>query len=173
MISLISGKYKGKKLYQVKSSKVRPTQAKIRKSIFQILEPFDGMKILDLYAGIGSFGFEAISRGAESTTFVEKDRQIFKILKKNSFLFIEESIKLYFGDCMKFLNHKSNIKYDIIFADPPYSVSNYNIIKEKTLSFLKPKGILCVEMYKQKIKGEVDRIKYYGDTQVVFWENKI
>ena len=49
MISIIAGKYKGRKLYNVKDLHVRPTQAKVRKSVFQILEPFDGMKVLDLY----------------------------------------------------------------------------------------------------------------------------
>ena len=59
MISLIAGKYKGNKLYQFSNTYVRHTQAKIRKSVFQILEPFDGLEILDLYAGVGTLGFEA------------------------------------------------------------------------------------------------------------------
>ena len=83
MISLISGKYKGKKLYQFSNKHVRPTQAKIRKSIFQILEPFDGMEVLDLYAGVGTLGIEAMSRGATRVVFVENNRRVFKVLKKN------------------------------------------------------------------------------------------
>ena len=62
MISIIAGKYKGRKLYDVKDLHVRPTQAKVRKSVFQILEPFDGMEVLDLYAGVGTLGIEAMSR---------------------------------------------------------------------------------------------------------------
>ena len=54
MISIIAGKYKGRKLHDVKNLYVRPTQAKVRKSIFQILEPFNDMVVLDLYAGTGS-----------------------------------------------------------------------------------------------------------------------
>ena len=69
---MIAGKYKGKKLYHFSNIYVRPTQAKIRKSIFQILEPFNGMEVLDLYAGVGTLGFESLSRGASRAVFVEK-----------------------------------------------------------------------------------------------------
>ena len=88
MISIIAGKYKGRKLYDVKDLHVRPTQAKVRKSVFQILEPFDGMEVLDLYAGVGTLGIEAISRGANRVVFVEKNRRVFKVLKKNVELFL-------------------------------------------------------------------------------------
>ena len=81
MLSLIAGKYKGKKLYQFSNTYVRPTQAKIRKSVFQILEPFDGLEVLDLYAGVGTLGFEALSRGAALAVFVERDRRAYKILE--------------------------------------------------------------------------------------------
>ena len=77
MISVIAGKYKGRKLYNVKDLHVRPTQAKVRKSVFQILEPFDGMEVLDLYSGVGTLGIEAISRGATRVVFVENNRRVF------------------------------------------------------------------------------------------------
>ena len=94
MISLIAGKYKGKKLYQFRSTHVRPTQAKIRKSVLQILEPFDGLDVLDLYAGVGTLGFEALSRGASRVVFVEKDRRVYKILEKNTALFHNEKFSI-------------------------------------------------------------------------------
>ena len=86
MISVIAGKFKGRKLYNLKDLHLRPTQARVKKSIFQILEPFDGMEILDLYAGVGTLGIEAISRGASRAVFVEKDRRVYKILEKFLFL---------------------------------------------------------------------------------------
>ena len=72
MIQIISGKYKGRKLKQVPDKYVRPTQAVVRKSILQILEPFTNLNVLDLYAGVGTLGIEALSRGASSLTMVEK-----------------------------------------------------------------------------------------------------
>ena len=170
MISLISGKYKGKKLYQFKNIFVRPTQAKIRKSIFQILEPFDGLEILDLYAGVGTLGFEALSRGASRIVFVEKDRHVFKILEKNTALFHNAKITLHRNDAFHYLSRISSEKFDVIFADPPYTLTNFYHLKEKVKNYLKPDGIFCMEMKKQNIEESNTQIKYYGNTQVVFYK---
>ena len=170
MISLIAGKYKGKKLYQFSHIHVRPTQAKIRKSIFQILEPFDGLEVLDLYAGAGTLGFEALSRGATRAVFVEKDHRVYKILEKNTTLFPNEKIILYLSDAMHFISRNHSERFDIIFADPPYVMTNFHNLKEKVLNFLKPDGIFCMEMKKQVIDESPERVKYYGNTQVVFWK---
>ena len=170
MISLIAGKYKGKKLYQFKNTFVRPTQAKIRKSVFQILEPLDGLEILDLYAGVGTLGFEALSRGANRAVFVEKDRRVYKILEKNTALFPNEKMKLHLSDVVQFISRTHSEQFDIIFADPPYTMTNFQNLKEKVQSCLKPDGIFCMEMKKQDIDESPDRIKYYGNTQVVFWK---
>ena len=170
MISLIAGKYKGKKLYQFNNINVRPTQSKIRKSVFQILEPFDGLEVLDLYAGVGTLGLEALSRGAARAVFVEKDRRVYKILEKNTALFHNEKMSLYRSCAFQFISRFHGEQFDIIFADPPYTMTNFQYLKEKVLTCLKPDGIFCMEMKKQDINESPDRIKYYGNTQVVFWK---
>ena len=170
MISLIAGKYKGKKLYQFSNTYVRPTQAKVRKSVFQILEPFDGLEVLDLYAGVGTLGFEALSRGAALAVFVEKDRRVYKILEKNTSLFSNEKMRLHLSDAIHFISRIHSERFDIIFADPPYTMNNYQHLKDKVLNCLKPDGIFCIEMKKQHIDESPNRIKYYGNTQVVFWK---
>ena len=173
MISLIAGKYKGKKLYHFNNLQVRPTQAKVRKSIFQILEPIEGLKILDLYAGIGTLGFESISRGADSVVFVENDRYIFKILKKNASLFNDEKIILHVKDVKYFLSKYNSQRFDIIFADPPYSMTNYDELIFSAKKMLDPiRGVLCIEMKKQTIDYKPNRVKKYGDTHVLFWNNQ-
>ena len=103
MISVISGKYKGRRLYDVKNLHVRPTQAKVRKSVFQILEPFDGKEVLDLYAGVGTLGIEAMSRGASLVVFVEKNRRVSKVLKKNIELFCSEKSNIFLSDALQFV----------------------------------------------------------------------
>ncbi|SVE44124.1 uncharacterized protein METZ01_LOCUS496978, partial [marine metagenome] len=108
-------------LFDVKNLHVRPTQAKVRKSIFQILEPFDGLEVLDLYAGVGTLGIEAMSRGASRVVFVEKNRRVFKVLKKNIDLFEPENSKLILMDVKKYLVQVKTQQFDIILADPPYS----------------------------------------------------
>ena len=150
MTSVIAGKYKGRKLFDVKNLHVRPTQAKVRKSIFQILEPFDGLEVLDLYAGVGTLGIEAMSRGASRVVFVEKNRRVFNVLRKNIELFESENSKL---------------------ADPPYSEVSFSNVKDKAEQFLKPGGIFCMEMKKESIDETNVRVKHYGSTQVVFWKS--
>ena len=169
MISVIAGKYKGRKLYDVKDLHVRPTQAKVRKSVFQILEPFDGMEVLDLYAGVGTLGIEAMSRGATRVVFVENNRRVFKVLKKNIELFEPDQCDLFLTDALQFLTRAKNQYFDIIFADPPYNEVSFHSIKEKVESFLKPGGIFCMEMKKEPIDEPNIRVKHYGSTQMVFW----
>lgn len=171
MTSVIAGKYKGRKLVDIKNLHVRPTQAKVRKSIFQILEPFNNLEVLDLYAGMGTLGIEALSRGASKVVFVEKNRKVFKVLKKNIDLFEPENSYLFLDDVNGYLKRVKNHFFDIVLADPPYSEVSFESIQKATKHFLKPGGILCVEMQKENINQEDIRIKYYGNTQVVFWRN--
>ena len=170
MTSVIAGKYKGRKLFDIKNLHVRPTQAKVRKSIFQILEPFHGLEVLDLYAGIGTLGIEAMSRGASRVVFVEKNRPVFKTLQKNIKLFDSENSNLILMDVKKYLVQVKNLKFDIVLADPPYSEVSFSNVKGKVAQFLKPGGIFCMEMKKESIVEANVRVKHYGSTQVVFWK---
>ena len=172
MISIIAGKYKGRKLSYFNSNQVRPTLAKVRKSVFDILGPLDGKKVLDLYSGVGSLGIEALSRGAIHLTAVEKNPKVFKILLTNiNKICNDDNVKIHRMDVTKFLNMNKN-KYDIIFADPPYTDLNFFEIKESISNFLNEKGVFCMEMKKTKnIVFDNDiRIKNYGNTQVAIWQ---
>ena len=169
MISIIAGKYKGRKLHDLKNLHIHPTQAKVRKSVFQILEPFDGLEVLDLYAGVGTLGIEAISRGASRVVFVEKNRRVFKVLQKNLQLLEENNWDLFLTDSMQFLTRAKNHHFDIIFADPPYTEVSFKSIKNKIHNMLNPDGIFCMEMKREPIDEENIRVKHYGSTQVVFW----
>ena len=169
MISIIAGKYRGRKLFDMKDIHVRPTQAKVRKSVFQILEPFTNLEVLDLFAGVGTLGFEALSRGARNVVFVEKNRRAVKVLEKNCTLFTDANKEVFSTDAYQFLARYRERKFDIIFADPPYQDSDYPKVKEHILPHLKPGGIFCMEMKKADIEEKSVRIKHYGSTQVVFW----
>ena len=169
MISIIAGKYKGRKLHDLKNLHVRPTQAKVRKSVFQILEPIDSLEVLDLYAGVGTLGIEAISRGASRVVFVENNRRVFKVLQKNLELLADDNWDIFLTDSMQFLDRAKTQYFDIIFADPPYTEVSFHSIKNKINNILKPEGIFCMEMKKEPIDEENVRVKYYGSTQVVFW----
>ena len=171
MISIIAGKYKGRKLYQIDNSNLRPTQAKVRKSIFDILGSLEGKKVLDLYSGVGSLGIESLSRGASHLTFVEKNSSIFKVLLKNiKKICPNGDIRLHRKSVEKFLS-LNNEKFDIIFADPPYGEYDFFDLRKNISKFLKPDGIFCMEMKKEKLNNIENntRIKHYGNTQVIFW----
>jgi 16S rRNA (guanine966-N2)-methyltransferase len=169
MINIIAGKYKGRRLTYIDSQDVRPTQARVRKSVFDILGPLNGKSVLDLFAGVGSLGIESLSRGASELTAVELNSKVFKILLNNiNTICSSDKVKLQRMSVDKFLNMNKQ-KFDLIFADPPYGKFSFNEIKELASGFIKKDGILCVEMEKTKIKNDDEfRIKHYGNTQVIF-----
>ena len=173
MIKIISGKYKGRKLFNVPNIYLRPTQAIVRKSMMQILEPFEGMSVLDLYSGVGTLGIEALSRGAKKISFVESNFSAVKVLEKNiESICFDDDIEIFPYDVTHFF--KSNFaKYDIIIADPPYALIDYRSLKKKVLPFLNKGGIFCMEMKRSKIEDDSVRVKNYGSTQVVFWRCNI
>ena len=173
MIKIIGGKYKGRKLTQVPKTNVRPTQAVVRKSMFDILGPLNGFSVLDLYSGVGTLGIESISRGAESLVSVEKDKFAYKALNDNlNMICSSDNILTYNMDVDIFLRLNDR-KFDLIIADPPYRDDAYEYINEKSKAILNPDGILCIEMKKKEIKDESIRVRRFGRTQLTFWRNKI
>ena len=173
MISIIGGKLKGQKLNSIKVDFVRPTQAKVRKSIMDTIYDFENKKVLDLYAGFGTLGLECLSRGAKSVDFVEENYKVIQVLRKNIDSFnLNDYCNIIKSDVFKFLN-KSVEKYDIIFADPPYDTCSFIMILSKIKNILNPNGLFCFESKKEDLITEKKiKIKTYGNTQIIFWEKK-
>ena len=174
MISIIGGKLKGRKLNSIKINSVRPTQAKIRKSIMDIVYDFENKTVLDLYSGFGTLGIESLSRGAKSVDFVEKNYKVIKVLRQNvDSLGLHSRCSIFKSCVLDFLN-KSNSKYDIIFADPPYETYDFKTLLSEVKNKLNPGGVFCFESNKlDSVIDEAVRVKIYGDTQITFWGNKI
>ena len=169
MVKVISGKYKGHSLKQFVSESVRPTSGRVKKSMFQILEPIEGKRVLDLYTGIGSLGIESLSRGAEKVIMVEKSRRIFHILKENlNRICSNDNFEIICCDVSIYLKKKLK-GFDIIIADPPYSYQNYKKLKKTIKPHLKKNGVFCMEMKKCKIIDKEVDLRTYGSTQVIFW----
>ena len=169
---IISGKYKNRILKSIPGNFVRPTSGIVRKSVFEILHPLKNKKILDLFSGTGSLGIEALSRGALSVTFVEKDKKVFKVLLNNiESICKQEHFNVINKDVFFFLKAHSK-KYDIIFADPPYSLIQFDKLKLIISDFLNYGGIFCMENRYQKAEYEDAKIKNYGKTQIIIWEKK-
>jgi 16S rRNA (guanine966-N2)-methyltransferase len=120
---IIAGKYKGHQLVPFQADHIRPTTDRVKESQFNILmSHFDGTRVLDLFAGTGNLGLEAISRGASEVLFVEKSKQSIQILEKNiQKLKISEAYKIIQKDVLSFLKTYQGEPFDVIFADPPFT----------------------------------------------------
>lgn len=144
---IITGAYKGRNLTLVPGRSTRPTTAFNREVIFSVHQDYEGCRVLDLFAGTGSFGLEALSRGAEWVDFVEfAPAAMSTILSNIAHLGCGKSCHLWRKKVDAFL--KSCVEtYDIIFMDPPYLKNLVNptikLILEKNL--LNPDGIIVVE----------------------------
>ena len=120
-IKIMGGRWKGRKLNFADRTDLRPTLSRTKETLFNWLRPhIMGTKCIDLFAGSGSLGFEALSQGASEVTIIESDRKTFELLEENSNK-LNAGAELHHGDAIDFLN-RTNESYDIAFLDPPYSM---------------------------------------------------
>lgn len=172
---VISGKYKGKKIEGFNINGTRPTMDRVKESLFAMIQDHIKDSIcLDLYAGSGSLGIEALSCGAKLCYFVDNNINAIKVLKNNT-NDIENAVLINndFKEALKQLS-KNNIKFDLIFLDPPYKLNlimpsiefiiKYNLINENSL-------IIC-EYETEKIESEkfnlnIYKEKKYGSKKIV------
>lgn len=153
MMRVISGKYKSKKITTLKSNDTRPTTDKVRENIFNILGPIDGA-VLDLFAGSGALGIEALSRGCTEAIFVDGAKDAIKIIYENT-EYINEPIEIYRNDYKRALKalEKRGKTFDYIFIDPPYNKG----LVQKVLSnlvihnVLAREGVIIVESHKDEV----------------------
>ena len=119
---IVAGNYRGKKLYSPAGEDVRPTSDMARESVFNILrsklDDFSEVSLLDVFAGTGAFGFEAISRGVKEVCFIDKD---ISTIKKNAALFEKEKgkINVLKADALKL--PRASARYSLVFMDAPYN----------------------------------------------------
>lgn len=147
-MQITGGYLKSRKITSPKGGNVRPTLSQVRESIFSTLYSlidFEGKTFLDAFAGSGIMGFEAVSRGFESVTFLEKDKKTFYQLKSNAQQ-LGVNADFYLGDTVKILG-KLDSAFDVIYVDPPYQSGLYDGVLEliKSNNLLKPDGILILE----------------------------
>jgi len=177
---VIAGSAGGVRLAVPKSG-VRPTMDRVKAAIFSSLgEAIIGARVLDLFAGSGALGIEALSRGAAAAIFVEDDRQSAKAIETN---LAKTKLKgrVRHQDVFDFLRQRSNAeKFQIIFADPPYEKDEYDencteklLNSESLPQLLEPTGIFVLEKRPSETVSElklwrVIRQKSYGATEVLF-----
>ena len=169
-MKILGGRYKGLNIDTSKKISYRPTQTRIRKSIFDILRPFVYLRVLDLYSGSGILGFESASRGADSITFIESQSAVVKMLIRNKNKFESSNFSINRKKVDVFLD---NIKesYDLIFADPPYDGIDYDLLMNRCIEKLAKNGKLIVEMRNSSFSFNGSIEKKYGDTKILIYEN--
>ena len=176
---VISGKYKGKNLIGFDIDGTRPTMDRVKESLFGIIQNYiKDSVVLDLFAGSGSLGIEALSNGASSCYFFDNNIELINIIKKNTIDMNGVHImKSDYKNSLELLKN-SNIKFDIIFLDPPYKLNLINDCLERinNYSLLNKDGIIDCEYEKENINTEyLDLIKEkkYGSKNIKIYKCKI
>jgi 16S rRNA (guanine966-N2)-methyltransferase len=164
-LRITSGYLKGRYINVPKSELVRPTTERVRETIFNILNnkiSFEGIKILDLYAGSGALGFECLSRGADEIHFVEKNPVIYRKLEENiTLLQAENKCKIYKMPAQKFSLLKKNTEYDLILADPPFFKDDiYNVAENILINkYLRSECFMIIERSIQTKQKDTENFK--------------
>ena len=164
---ILAGRYKGVSIQTSAKYEYRPTQSKVRKSLFDKLGDLNDKAVIDLFAGSGILGFEALSRMAKSVVFVETNKYLVQLLYKNRNKIDEQNCYIRKIDAYKFINEGHFA--DLILVDPPYGQKDLNLLIELCLNMLNPRGKLVLEtsIKDQHIIGDSERI--YGGTKLSFW----
>jgi 16S rRNA (guanine966-N2)-methyltransferase len=119
-VRVIAGEYKGQRLHTPAGRSTRPTADRVREALFSILGPLDGERVLDLFAGSGALGIEALSRGADSAVFVDSDQRALAAIRRNlETIGVEAAVQR--RDALAYLRGASERPFDLVFLDPPYS----------------------------------------------------
>jgi 16S rRNA (guanine(966)-N(2))-methyltransferase RsmD len=182
---IIAGEYKARRIEMPRGADIRPTSDKVREALFNMISKrVEGASVLDLFAGSGSLGIEALSRGAASAVFIDKDKRCVDCIKGNvSGLGIDRArCEIYRNDAFRALEKLGQTKrrFDLVFLDPPYHegalrksliyLCNYDILNTQNL-------VVAEHFKKDDMPDDLEcltacRKARYGDTALTFYTRK-
>ncbi len=177
---IIAGKFKGRALITMKDRSIRPTTDRVKESIFNLIQGvIEDAKVLDLFAGSGALGIEALSRGAESVTFVDRSNDSIETVNTN-LKKVSGKVNVLRKDFLNTIDYLSarNEKFDIIFLDPPYKQGLDKLALEKITEagILANDGIIIVERAREDVElefgGELRCVnrRDYGSVTVMIYQ---
>lgn len=177
---VITGIARGKNLKTLEGNDVRPTSQKVKEAVFSAIQfDIEGRRVLDLFAGSGQLGIEALSRGAESAVFVDSSNASVKIVKQNiEATGFEAKARVYTADYLSFAAMSRDI-FDIAFLDPPYQKGMLLPALKAVLTLMSDYGIIVCEYppeveIPQSIGGfEVAKTYRYGKINVSVYRKEI
>jgi 16S rRNA (guanine966-N2)-methyltransferase len=186
LVRVIAGAFKGRRLKAPTWDGLRPTSDKLRETVFNILAPrIEGARVLDVYAGTGAVGIEALSRGAAVVVFVERDRRAIGLIEANlaACAAKEEVYTIEVGDAVTVLRRlaapertrdgRPSTAFDLIWLDPPYDIPNVGEVLETAARVLNPGGLLVLERATRRdpdVPGSLTRVRDVksGDSTLTF-----
>lgn len=180
MMRVITGSARGRRLETLSGEEVtRPTTESTKEAIFSMLQfELEGRRVLDLFAGSGQLGIEALSRGASECVFVENNKQAMKIVENNiSHCGFNAQSRTVISDAQSFLMRQG--EFDIAFLDPPYNKGLLDKCLLLLLSHMSDDGVIVCEYSVQESLPEkldgwyADRVRRYGKTMVSLYRKEI
>lgn len=175
---IIAGELRGRRLHPPTNLPVRPTTDLARESLFNILRnkvDFEEISTLDLFTGTGSISFEFISRGVKQAMAVDADQRCIDFIKQAAKEFEIDNLFAMRSDAFIFLG-RSQMSFDLVFADPPYDLKQFDIIPNLVLkSFVKPGGLFILEHAKEHSFKENPLFieqRNYGKVNFTFFQQK-
>jgi 16S rRNA (guanine(966)-N(2))-methyltransferase RsmD len=146
---IIAGRHRRKSLQAPKGYLTRPTTDRTRESLFNLVDSrmdLEGADVLDLFAGTGALGLEAVSRGAASVVFVENNAEVLKYTRRNAAsLDTEEACWFIRSDVLMYLSRYEGPPFDLVLADPPYELDRLTDLPDLVLPHVKPDGLFVLE----------------------------
>jgi 16S rRNA (guanine966-N2)-methyltransferase len=174
---IVAGSRKGHTIYAPKGLATRPTSDRVRENVYNIVAPWvEGARVLDLYAGSGAMGLEALSRGAESAVFVEADADAVRAIERNL-----DKLRLTGATVLRLeattalaQEAAAGRKYDLVLLDPPYAMTDYDVLVRYVPRVLADDGLLVLETAAKSepaLPGlAVRTTRRYGSTRVTVFE---
>lgn len=148
-MNIIAGEFGGHGLKSPPGHETRPSTARVRESLFGLVDAriyLEGAEVLDLFAGTGALGLEALSRGAALVTFVESDGNVLNYARANAEkLGVDDRCIFIQGDAVEYLRHYDGPELDLIMADPPYKLDALRELPDLALPALQPDGVFTLE----------------------------
>jgi 16S rRNA (guanine966-N2)-methyltransferase len=178
-VRIIAGSRKGARIFAPKGSETRPTGDRVREAAFNLIGPgrVEDAQVLDLFAGSGAMGLEALSRGAAHATFVESDREACRAINRNLDKLELEGATVLCQDALTALRAdvRSGTRYDLVLVDPPYRrfSSLQNALIEHLPEILAPGGLLLVETAAKEepeLPLEKQTSRRYGSARLTLFE---
>ncbi len=179
---IITGTARGRKLKTLENLDVRPTAERVKEGLFSALQfSIEGRRVLDMFAGSGQLGLEALSRGARSALFLDQSPKAAAIVRENiAACGFEDRSKVVQTDSLSYLRNSEEI-FDIAFIDPPYADEKLDSFIKAAVEHMSITGTVCVETPKERILPEsfsgvvefvAEKTYVYGKTKITMYRRK-